>query len=70
MDVLGATEGSEGFTASHIGFLVKDYAALKAKLAAANISTVFEMEKNKQIMVTFPTRCGWSSTKMLPSARP
>ncbi len=49
-----ATEGSEGSTANHIGFLVKDYAGLKAKLAAANIPTIFEMEKNKQIMVTFP----------------
>jgi catechol 2,3-dioxygenase-like lactoylglutathione lyase family enzyme len=49
-----ATEGSEGSTANHIGFLVKDYAALKAKLAAANIPIVFDLEKNKQIMVTFP----------------
>jgi len=49
-----ATEGSDGSTANHIGFLVKDYAALKAKLAAANIPTVFDIEKNKQIMVTFP----------------
>jgi catechol 2,3-dioxygenase-like lactoylglutathione lyase family enzyme len=49
-----ATDGSEGSTVNHIGFLVKDYAALKAKLAAANIPIVFEMEKNKQIMVTLP----------------
>ncbi len=49
-----ATEGSNGSTANHIGFLVKDYAALKAKLAAASIPTVFDIEKNKQIMVTFP----------------
>jgi catechol 2,3-dioxygenase-like lactoylglutathione lyase family enzyme len=51
-----ATEGSDGSTANHIGFLVKDYAALKAKLAAANIPTVFDIEKNKQIMVTFPDK--------------
>ena len=51
-----ATEGSDGSTANHIGFLVKDYAALKAKLAAANIATVFDLEKNKQIMVTFPDK--------------
>jgi catechol 2,3-dioxygenase-like lactoylglutathione lyase family enzyme len=51
-----ATEGSDGSTANHIGFLVKDYAALKAKLAAANIPTVFDLEKNKQIMVTFPDK--------------
>ena len=50
------TEGSDGSTANHIGFLVKDYAGLKAKLAAANIPTVFDMEKNKQIMVTFPDK--------------
>ena len=51
-----STEGSDGSTANHIGFLVKDYAALKAKLAAANIPTVFDLEKNKQIMVTFPDK--------------
>jgi catechol 2,3-dioxygenase-like lactoylglutathione lyase family enzyme len=49
-----ATEGSEGSAVNHIGFLVKDYAGLKAKLAASNIPTVFEFEKNQQIMVTFP----------------
>jgi len=51
-----ATEGSDGSTANHIGFLVKDYAGLKAKLAAANIPIVFDMEKNKQIMATFPDK--------------
>lgn len=51
-----ATEGSDGSTANHIGFLVRDYGALKAKLAAANIPTVFDIEKNKQIMVTFPDK--------------
>src|ERR1700730_4378035 len=45
-----STEGSDGSTANHIGFLVKDYARLKTKLAASNIATVFDMEKNKQIM--------------------
>ncbi len=51
-----ATEGSDGSAANHIGFLVKDYAALKSKLAAANIPTVFDIEKNKQIMATFPDK--------------
>ena len=51
-----ATDGSDGSTANHIGFLVKDYAALKAKLAAANIPIVFDLEKNKQIMATFPDK--------------
>jgi catechol 2,3-dioxygenase-like lactoylglutathione lyase family enzyme len=48
-----ATEGSNGSTANHIGFLVKDYAALAAKLAAANIPTVFDNKKD-QMIVTFP----------------
>ena len=51
-----STDGSDGSTANHIGFLVKDYAGLKAKLAAANIPIVFDLEKNKQIMVTFPDK--------------
>ncbi len=48
-----STEGSNGSTANHIGFLVKDYAALEAKLAAANIPAVFDNKKN-QMIVTFP----------------
>jgi catechol 2,3-dioxygenase-like lactoylglutathione lyase family enzyme len=51
-----STDGSDGSSANHIGFLVKDYAGLKAKLAAANIPTVFDLEKNKQIMVSFPDK--------------
>lgn len=51
-----ATEGSEGSAVNHIGLLVKDYPGLKAKLAAAHIPTVFEFEKKKQIMVTFPDK--------------
>jgi catechol 2,3-dioxygenase-like lactoylglutathione lyase family enzyme len=49
-----ATEGSNGSTANHIGFLMKDYADLKTKLAAAKIETVFDNDKNKQIIVNFP----------------
>ena len=48
-----ATEGSNGSTVNHIGFLVKDYAAIEAKLAAANIPVVFDNKKNQSI-VTFP----------------
>jgi catechol 2,3-dioxygenase-like lactoylglutathione lyase family enzyme len=48
-----ATEGSNGSTANHIGFLVKDYAALETKLAAANIPPVFDNKKD-QTIVTFP----------------
>jgi catechol 2,3-dioxygenase-like lactoylglutathione lyase family enzyme len=48
-----ATEGSNGSTANHIGFLVKDYAALETKLASANIPAVFDNKKD-QMIVTFP----------------
>jgi len=48
-----ATEGSNGSTANHIGLLVKDYAALETKLAAANIPAVFDNKKD-QMIVTFP----------------
>jgi catechol 2,3-dioxygenase-like lactoylglutathione lyase family enzyme len=48
-----ATDGSNGSSVNHIGFLVKDYAALEAKIAAANIPIVFDNKKN-QMMVTFP----------------
>jgi catechol 2,3-dioxygenase-like lactoylglutathione lyase family enzyme len=48
-----ATEGSNGSTANHIGFLVKDYATLETKLAAANIPAVFDNKKD-QAIVTFP----------------
>jgi catechol 2,3-dioxygenase-like lactoylglutathione lyase family enzyme len=48
-----ATEGSNGSTANHIGFLVKDYAAIEAKITAANIPPVFDNKKN-QMIVTFP----------------
>jgi len=48
-----ATEGSNGSTANHIGFLVKDYVALETKLAAANIPPVFDNKKD-QMIVTFP----------------
>jgi catechol 2,3-dioxygenase-like lactoylglutathione lyase family enzyme len=48
-----ATEGSNGSTANHIGFLVKDYAGVEAKLAAANIPAVFDNKKD-QMIVTFP----------------
>ena len=48
-----ATEGSNGSTVNHIGFLVKDYAALETKLAAANLPVVFDNKKTQSI-VTFP----------------
>ena len=43
-----ATEGSNGSTANHIGFLVKDYAALETKLAAASIPPVFGVKDNQR----------------------
>ncbi|HUA18993.1 MAG TPA: VOC family protein [Bryobacteraceae bacterium] len=49
-----ATEGTDGSTVNHIGFLVKDYVALKTKLEAAHVATVFDRPANRQIMANFP----------------
>jgi catechol 2,3-dioxygenase-like lactoylglutathione lyase family enzyme len=43
--------GSDGSSANHIGFVVQDYAAIKAKFAAAGAKQVFDLEPNKQLMV-------------------
>jgi len=43
--------GSNGSSANHIGFVVQDYADIKAKLAAAGAKQVFDLVPNKQLMV-------------------
>jgi catechol 2,3-dioxygenase-like lactoylglutathione lyase family enzyme len=48
------TGGSNGSSVNHLGFLVKDYADIKAKLAAANIPLVIDIPANKQIIANFP----------------
>lgn len=49
------TGGSDGSTVNHFGFLVKSYADMKAKLAAANVTT-FPMDRpqDKQMIAEFP----------------
>jgi catechol 2,3-dioxygenase-like lactoylglutathione lyase family enzyme len=50
------TEGSDGSTVNHFGFLVKSYADTKAKLAADNITFSMDNEKNKQLIANFPEK--------------
>lgn len=49
------TEGTEGSTVAHIGFAVKDLAAVKAKLAAAKIDCVVGTNPS-QCMAPFPEK--------------
>jgi len=51
-----ATEGTEGSVVNHIGFLVKDYAALKTKLQNSHIEMAFDRPENRQIMAVFPDK--------------
>src|SRR5947209_638999 len=46
--------GMDGSTVNHVGFLVKDFADVKAKLAAANVETSPVTGNPKQIMAKFP----------------
>jgi catechol 2,3-dioxygenase-like lactoylglutathione lyase family enzyme len=48
------TEGSDGSTVNHFGFLVKSYADTKAKLTAANIGFATDRPDQKQLIATFP----------------
>src|SRR5260370_24723108 len=50
------TEGSEGSTVNHFGFLVKSYADVKAKLAAANVGFATDKAANKQLIPNFPDK--------------
>jgi catechol 2,3-dioxygenase-like lactoylglutathione lyase family enzyme len=49
-------EGSEGSTVNHIGFLVKSYADMKAKLFAANLDPTTGNANTRQIVVNFPDK--------------
>ena len=46
--------GSNGSVVNHVGFLVKSYADIKAKLAAANLKLIVDSAQNKQIIAEFP----------------
>jgi catechol 2,3-dioxygenase-like lactoylglutathione lyase family enzyme len=49
-------EGSDGSTVNHIGFLIKSYSEIKAKMAAAKVETVTDNANSKQLTVTFPDK--------------
>lgn len=49
-------EGSEGSTVNHIGFAVKDLAAVKGKLDALHIESTAVNGNAKQIMAKFPEK--------------
>jgi len=49
------TEGSEGSTVNHFGFLVKSYADAKAKLTGAGL-TLADNPAKKQFIATFPDK--------------
>lgn len=51
------TEGSDGSTVNHFGFLVKSYADAKAKLAAAGIRAFpIDRPEQKQFIAEFPEK--------------
>ncbi len=50
------SEGSDGSTVNHIGFLVKSYPEIKAKMAAAKVEVVTDNANSKQLTVTFPDK--------------
>ena len=50
------SEGSEGSTVNHFGFLVKSYADTKTKLQAAGLTFATDNAQTKQLMVNFPEK--------------
>lgn len=50
------TDGSDGSTVNHFGFLVKSYAEIKAKLSAEHLEFSMDNEKNKQLIAVFPEK--------------
>lgn len=50
------TEGSDGSTVNHIGFLVKSYADMKAKATAHDLKFIQDNATTKQIIVEFPEK--------------
>jgi catechol 2,3-dioxygenase-like lactoylglutathione lyase family enzyme len=50
------SEGTEGSTVNHVGFLVKSYADIKAKLQAAGLTLATDNAETKQIVVNFPEK--------------
>src|SRR5271154_904732 len=50
------TEGSDGSTVNHFGFLVKNYAETKAKLTAAGVAFATDTPDKKQLIANFPDK--------------
>jgi catechol 2,3-dioxygenase-like lactoylglutathione lyase family enzyme len=50
------TEGSDGSTVNHFGFLVPSYADIRAKLTAARIEFAIDNAATKQVIARFPDR--------------
>ena len=46
--------GSDGSAVNHVGFIVKDYAGLKAKLTAAKVELAVDHPERKQMIAVFP----------------
>ena len=50
------SEGSEGSTVNHIGFTVKSYSDVKARLTAAGLTFASDNAETKQLIVNFPDK--------------
>ncbi len=50
------TEGSDGSTVNHFGFLVKSYADIKAKLTAAGLTFSMDRPENSKLIAIFPEK--------------
>jgi hypothetical protein len=50
------TEGSDGSTVNHFGFLTKSYPDMKAKLSAAGLQFSMDNPKTKQVIAIFPDK--------------
>ncbi len=51
-----ATDGSDGSTVNHFGFLVPSYDEIKSKLAARNIALFMDNPNSKQVIAVFPDK--------------
>jgi catechol 2,3-dioxygenase-like lactoylglutathione lyase family enzyme len=50
------TDGSDGSTVNHFGFLVRSYADIKAKLEAQHLEFAMDNANNKQVIAVFPEK--------------
>ncbi|MGD0437729.1 MAG: VOC family protein [Bryobacteraceae bacterium] len=50
------TEGSDGSTVNHFGFLVKNYDDIKAKLSAAGLAFSMDRPENRKLIAVFPEK--------------